>query len=103
MRIHRAVLFPLAQAFLVTFSLPVQAAKSSAAHEIDRDSIAALNKLYASSKEARKLRTNAKVILVFLTILKAGFGFDAQIGNGALRQNGKTTGYYNTTAASYGF
>jgi len=40
---------------------------------------------------------------VFLTILKAGFGFGAQIGNGALRQNGKTTGYYNTTAASYGF
>ena len=29
--------------------------------------------------------------------------FGGQIGNGVLRQHGRTVGYYNTVAASYGF
>ena len=28
--------------------------------------------------------------------------FGGQVGNGVLRQNGRTVGYYNTVAASYG-
>jgi lipid-binding SYLF domain-containing protein len=40
---------------------------------------------------------------VFPSIVKAGFLFGAQYGEGALRQRGKTVGYYNTAAASYGF
>src|SRR5262249_44449786 len=38
----------------------------------------------------------------FPSVVKAGFLFGAQYGDGALRQRGKTTGYYNTVAASYG-
>jgi lipid-binding SYLF domain-containing protein len=44
----------------------------------------------------------AKAILVFPSIVKAGFLFGAQYGDGALRRQGKTAGYYNTVAASYG-
>jgi lipid-binding SYLF domain-containing protein len=42
-------------------------------------------------------------VLVFPTIVKAGFGFGGEYGEGAMRIGGKTTGYYNTVAASFGF
>jgi lipid-binding SYLF domain-containing protein len=78
--------------------------KESVAYKIDRDSRVSLNKLLRSNEKARELRRNAKAILVFPNILKAGFGFGAQIGDGALiDSNKKTIGYYNTFAASYGF
>jgi lipid-binding SYLF domain-containing protein len=35
-------------------------------------------------------------------MLKAGFMFGGQIGEGALRKGGRTVGYYNSVAASYG-
>jgi len=78
-------------------------APTQAAHGIDRDVDVALEKLYESSHLAKALRTKAKGILVFPTILKAGFGFGAHYGKGALRVNGRTTGYYNTLGASIGF
>ncbi|MEE9221853.1 MAG: lipid-binding SYLF domain-containing protein [Nitrosomonadaceae bacterium] len=87
----------------ITLIPPVQAAKSSTAYKIDRDAKSSLNKLLQSNKDARNLKKNAKAILVFPSILKAGFIVGAQGGNGALLKNGKTTGYYNTFAASYGF
>ncbi len=103
-RMHRTVLFPLALVFLVTFSLPAQAGKSKAAISIDKKANVALNKLIRSNKDARNLKKNARAILVFPTVLKAGFGFGAQVGDGALMDsNKKTIGYYNTFAASYGF
>ena len=49
-----------------------------------------------------QLASRAKGVLVFPSIVKAGFMFGAQYGEGALRQRGKTVGYYNTAAASYG-
>jgi lipid-binding SYLF domain-containing protein len=41
--------------------------------------------------------------LVFPNIVKAGFIVGAQYGDGALLVKGKTVGYYNVLAASYGF
>ncbi len=72
------------------------------AEEIDRDVKAALETLYASSEVARDLALEAKGILVFPDVIKAGLIIGAQYGEGALLQNGETTGYYNTVAASYG-
>jgi lipid-binding SYLF domain-containing protein len=70
---------------------------------LDRDVDEALEQLYAGNASARMLRDNAKAVLVFPHILKAGFMFGGQIGDGALRRGGKTVGYYNSVAASYGF
>ena len=70
--------------------------------EIDRDARAALQTLYANNVMAKELGKKAKGILVFPSILKAGFIVGGQGGNGALFKNGKTVGYYNTAAASYG-
>src|SRR5882724_11717560 len=70
--------------------------------EINRDVDSALAILYASTPNARHLAGQAKAVLVFPSIVKAGFLFGAQYGEGALRERGKTVGYYNSAAASYG-
>lgn len=87
----------------VILATPAQAQKSKAAIRIDQQVDVALKKLYKSSPVARRLQKNATAILVFPTIVKAGFGFGGATGYGSLRQNGKTTGYYDTFTASYGF
>jgi lipid-binding SYLF domain-containing protein len=80
----------------------VAPAHAGSAAEIDRDVDAALTRLYASIPDAQQLATRARGILVFPSIVKAGFLFGAQYGEGALRQQGATAGYYNSVAASYG-
>ena len=58
--------------------------------------------LYAAQTKARDLGKRAKAILVFPKIIKAGLLIGGQSGNGALRADGKTIGYYNISAASFG-
>ena len=70
---------------------------------IDRESAAALESLYDAAPGAKTLAAQAKGILIFPNIVKAGFLVGAQYGDGALLSNGKTAGYYNIAAASYGF
>ena len=78
-------------------------ARASSAEQIDSAADAALPMLYQNQPSAQMLAQNAKAILVFPTIIKAGFMFGAQYGEGALRENGATVGYYSSVAASYGY
>jgi lipid-binding SYLF domain-containing protein len=71
--------------------------------EIDRDVDTALRKLLNSTPAAKTLASRAKAILVFPSIVKGGFIFGLQYGEGALRRRGRTEGYYSTVSASYGF
>jgi lipid-binding SYLF domain-containing protein len=87
---------------VTTPSLSARPALAASAADINRDANTALAKLYENIPEARPLGANAKGILIFPSIVKAGFLFGAQYGEGALRQKGKTVGYYITVAASYG-
>jgi lipid-binding SYLF domain-containing protein len=75
---------------------------AASAVEIDRDVNAALKELYVSSPVAKDLSTKAKAILVFPSIVKGGFMVGGQYGEGALIKEGKTVGYYNSVAVSYG-
>ena len=77
-------------------------AYAASAGEIDKGVDLALEKLYAASPASKELSTIAKGILVFPDVIKAGLLVGGQYGQGALRVNGKTTGYYNTVSASYG-
>ena len=81
---------------------PVPATAASG-QKIERDARAALEKLYRNNAGARALRAKATGVLVFPNMLKAGFMFGGQIGEGALFRGGKVTGFYNSVAASYGF
>ena len=98
--IPTTVRLALALAFVVTAAVPPALAASGAA--IDRDVDAALAKMYDDVPNARHLSGQARAVLVFPGIVKAGFLFGAQYGEGALRARGRTVGYYNTVAASYG-
>jgi lipid-binding SYLF domain-containing protein len=83
-------------------ALTPRAATASSAAEIDRDATQALATLHSQSSEAKALAARAKGVLVFPKIVKAGLIIGAQGGEGALRVNEKTAGYYNTVAVSYG-
>ncbi len=78
------------------------AASAASARQIDRDADRALAALYAAQPKTRELAARAKAILVFPKIVKAGLLIGGQSGDGALRVKGRTTAYYNLSAASFG-
>lgn len=62
-----------------------------------------LNRLYASVNGSRELANKARGILVFPSVINAGFIVGGEYGEGALREGGRTTGYYSTASGSFGF
>jgi lipid-binding SYLF domain-containing protein len=92
----------LALGLMATTAVTVRFGEAASAATIDREVDAALAALYASVPEAQNLGKQARGILVFPAIVKAGFLFGAQYGEGALRRQGRSVGYFNSVAASYG-
>ena len=78
------------------------AAQAASARQISRDADHALRALYAAQPKARELGNRAKAILVFPKIIKAGLIVGGQGGDGVLLVGGKSAGYYNIAAASFG-
>lgn len=70
--------------------------------QLNRDGTKALETLYANNEVARLLGPKSKAVLVFPSIVKAGFMFGGQMGNGVLLKGGSPAGYYNSIAGSYG-
>jgi lipid-binding SYLF domain-containing protein len=99
----RPAAYLVAFVFAVTATASAGPALAASAAEIDRDVNVALQTLYGAVPDTRQLGTQAKAVLVFPSIVKAGFLFGAQYGEGALRRQARTAGYYSTVAASYGF
>lgn len=77
-------------------------AHAASASEISRDARAALDRLLASEPAAQALNSRSVAVLVFPTIIKAGFIIGGQGGDGALFVGGRTEAYYNIAAASFG-
>lgn len=78
-------------------------AANHSGRQIAADSRAALKNLYAQNATARKLGNHAAGILVFPNVMKGGFVFGAEGGNGALfNSGGGVKGYYQTAGASWG-
>jgi lipid-binding SYLF domain-containing protein len=88
--------------FAAAIMMSPQPAIADTAAEIDSDVNSALQKLYDRTPAAKELSKVAKGILVFPGIVKGGLIIGGQYGEGALSKEGKTIGYYNTVAASYG-
>jgi lipid-binding SYLF domain-containing protein len=63
---------------------------------------ASLEKLYANQPGAKALAEEAKAILVFPNVFKAGFLGGAHYGEGVLFQNGQVTNRYRSVAGSFG-
>ncbi|WP_250507788.1 YSC84-related protein [Caballeronia sp. GAFFF3] len=69
---------------------------------IDAAVDATLQRLYVSVNGSRELVSKARGVLVFPRVIAAGFWFGAQYGEGALRIDGRTDGYYSTAGGSFG-
>ena len=78
------------------------AASGAERAQLTREAAAALESICKSDTSARLLREQAKAVLVFPHIVKAGFMFGGQMGDGVLFKGGKPSGEYNSMAASYG-
>ncbi len=63
----------------------------------------ALERFYKEVGGAKKFASISEGMLVFPSIIKAGFGIGGEYGEGALLIKGKTVEYYSTAAASIGF
>lgn len=69
---------------------------------IDADVEATLTRLYTTVNGSRELVGKARGVLVFPSVISAGFWFGGQYGQGALRVGEQTSGYYSIAAASFG-
>lgn len=86
----------------LAFVSMMPAAEAASAAEIDQKVDLALDTLMSEVPAAREFADDAVAVLVFPDIVKGGFGIGGQYGEGALRRDGATVGYYNIAAASFG-
>ena len=78
-------------------------ASAKSAAEIDIEVTETLSRFNREVSGGSKFLQRASGVLVFPSVIKAGFGIGGEYGEGALRAGGKTIDYYNTAAASIGF
>ncbi|QSN62656.1 MULTISPECIES: YSC84-related protein [unclassified Caballeronia] len=69
---------------------------------IDADVDSTIQRLYATVPGSRELVAKSRGVLVFPSVIQAGFIVGAQYGKGSLRVGGSTVGYYSTTSGSFG-
>jgi lipid-binding SYLF domain-containing protein len=82
--------------------LAMSAAHADPAAQLTADGLRTLHKLEAVEPRSRFFAHHAKAILVFPSVLKAGFVFGGETGNGVLLEDGKPDGFYNLSGGSWG-
>ena len=78
------------------------AAQAASAEDLNRDSAQALQNLTQSNKTAADIAHNARAVLVFPNIVKAGLVFGGAYGEGTLMKGGRVVDYYNSVTGSWG-
>jgi lipid-binding SYLF domain-containing protein len=91
----------LATAAIAPGSIP-NAAYAATAEDLDQDANQALQKLNETNSVADAISKQAKAVLVFPNIVKAGLIFGGAYGEGELKQGSKVDGYYNSVTGSWG-
>jgi lipid-binding SYLF domain-containing protein len=87
---------------LLSYLICVSPVSAATAKEIDAGVEATLDRFHKEVTDSQKIMKGAKGVLVFPSVIKAGFGVGGEFGEGALLIGGKTVDYYNTAAASIG-
>lgn len=90
-------------AMLAMMCIFSSAATARTGDEIDTHADMTLQRFYKEVNGGKEVAQQAKALLIMSDVTKAGFVLGGTYGQGALRVNGKTTGYYNLIAGSYGF
>jgi lipid-binding SYLF domain-containing protein len=83
---------------------PAQTAQANQSKraEIDAGVNGAIAQLNQKDPNSRQLMQQAKGVLVFPSVFKAGLVVGGEYGEGALRVGGKTVDYYSASAGSFG-
>ena len=89
---------------LLVFGLAISSgASAKSAMEIEIEVDETIKEFKHKIKGGAEFLKRASGVMVFPTVLKAGFVLGGEYGEGALRIGGKTVDYYSTAAASLGF
>lgn len=89
--------------FVATIAFAVSAnAAAMSARTIDKNVMACLERFYKQVPGAKAAAEKAKGVLVMPGVVKAGLVVGGEYGEGALRINGRHSGYYNLVSASFG-
>lgn len=76
---------------------------AATAEDLDKDAAQALQTLYKTSPIAADMAKQARAILVFPKIVKAGLVFGGSYGEGVMKKGSTVAGYYNSVSASWGW
>jgi lipid-binding SYLF domain-containing protein len=101
MRVRLTMLLTIACLFAAFAAVP--AGRAASGPEIEANVNATLRLFFREVLSSRELANKAVGILVFPTVVKAGFGIGGEYGEGALHIRGRTAAYYNIISASIGF
>lgn len=89
--------------FIALFSVTPKTSFAASATEINIGVTETIKRFKEEISGGEEFLKQAKGVLVFPSIIKAGFVVGGEYGEGALQINGKTVDYYSTAAASFGF
>jgi len=87
---------------LAVFSMPLSALAVDSAAVVDAKVNDAIANFKREVNGADVFLSQAAGYLVFPRVIKIGIGIGGETGDGALRVRGRTTGYYRTSAGSFG-
>jgi lipid-binding SYLF domain-containing protein len=79
------------------------ASYAATANEIDATVNASLDRFIKQVNGAQEFLDSAKGVLIIPKVMQGGLVVGAEYGEGALRIGGKTVGYYNIIAGSFGY
>lgn len=82
--------------------LATTVARADDRERLAANAVSALHQLEATEPRSRFFAHHAKAVLVFPSILKGGFVFGGETGNGVLLVHGAPEAYYNITGGSWG-
>ena len=88
-------------------ALPISAAtfasaNAATAEDLNKDANQALQALYKTNPVAEQVSRQARAVLVFPRIIKAGLVFGGSYGEGVLKEGPKVVNYYNSFSGSWG-
>jgi lipid-binding SYLF domain-containing protein len=92
----------LSIAACLIMSTAITSARAATAADLDRDAKQALATLSKTNPTAALVAKQAKAVLVFPNIIKAGLVFGGSYGEGVLLEGSKVEAYYNSVTGSWG-
>ena len=103
MNMTRRTLAAAAMAFAgAAGPMMASAAHADSREQLTANAVAALHTLERDDPRSRFYAQHAQAVLVFPSVLKAGFVFGGETGNGVLMVHGRPEAYYNISGGSWG-